>query len=160
VISIVVAHARNRTIGRDGELPWHLPTDMRHFKQLTLGTTVVMGRRTFESLPEPVRPLPERRNLVLSRRRDFDAAGAEVFADLDSALEACAGDCFVIGGGMTYAEALAHAGRVYATEVAADVDGDVFFPELPDSVWRCTSESATFTENSHEFVFRVYDRGR
>lgn len=160
MISIVVAHARNRVIGRDGGLPWHLPTDLRRFKELTTGHTVVMGRRTFESLPERFRPLPGRRNVVLTRRSSFDARGAEIYGDLDAALDACSGTCFVIGGGEIFAEALPRAGRVFATELGSDCDGDVFFPELTWTDWRCVDESAEHAENQHNFVFRLYERAR
>ena len=124
MVSIVVAFAGNGVIGRDGGLPWHLPTDMKRFRELTIERVVIMGRRTFESLPDRFRPLPDRRNLVLSSRRDWQAPGAEVFPDLASALEACAGDCFVIGGEQTYREALSLAERVYATEVEGEIDGE------------------------------------
>jgi dihydrofolate reductase len=158
VIALVVAHSRNRCIGAGGDLPWRLPSDLRRFKEITTGGTVVMGRRTWESLPARFRPLPGRRNLVLSRDPAFRADGAEVFADLDSALDACDGDCFVIGGGTVYEQALGRADRVYATYVDADVEGDTFFPELAESDWRVTEESATIAENGHELTFRVLDR--
>jgi dihydrofolate reductase len=157
VISIVVAHAANRVIGRDGGLPWHLPSDMRHFRELTTGGTVVMGRKTYESIPERFRPLPERRNIVLSRSLR-DLPGAEVFASLPEALAAAGEDCFVIGGGTTYAEALPLAGQVYATEVAGDVDGDTVFAPLDPAVWSCTSAAPPVSENGHTFTIRVYER--
>jgi dihydrofolate reductase len=158
VIACIVAHSRNRVIGRDGDLPWHLPADQRRFRELTSGHAVVMGRRTYESLPDRFRPLPNRRNLVLSTDPAYLAPGAEVFGDLPSALAACAGDCFVIGGGTTYAEALGVADRVYATEIDADVDGDTFFPELPGA-WRQVEASPPATENGHAFSFITYERG-
>src|SRR3954453_13745644 len=102
MVSIVVAKSRNRVIGRDGRLPWHLPADLRRFRELTSGANVVMGRRTYESLPEKFRPLPNRRNLVLSRDPSYAVPGAEVFPDLDSAVASCGGDCFVIGGEVAY----------------------------------------------------------
>jgi dihydrofolate reductase len=157
VIACIVAHSRNRVIGRDGDLPWHLPTDMKRFRELTSGGTVVMGRKTYESLPERFRPLPNRRNLVLSRDPGYSAPGAEVFPDLASALAAAGDDVFVIGGGATYAEALSVADRVYATEIDADVDGDTFFPELAG--WREVAASAPEAENGHRFRFITYDRG-
>jgi dihydrofolate reductase len=157
VIACVVAHSSNRVIGRDGDLPWHLPADMRRFRELTSGHAVVMGRKTYESLPDRFRPLPNRRNLVLSRDPGYAAPGAEVFGDLASALAACEGDCFVIGGGATYAEALAVADRVYATEIDAEVDGDTYFPEL--SGWREVEVSEPTAENGHTFSFRTYVRG-
>ena len=157
MIACVVAHARNRVIGRDGDLPWHLPADLRRFRELTSGHAVVMGRRTYESLPERFRPLPDRRNLVLSTDPAYSAPGAEVFCDLHSALAACSGDCFVIGGGATYADALAVADRVYATEIDAEIDGDTFFPEL-SSAWRRVEASGPEVENGHAFRFCTYER--
>lgn len=157
LISLVVAHSRNRVIGRDGGLPWRLPGDMRHFRELTRGHAVLMGRRTFQSLPDPFRPLPGRRNLVLSSDPGFGPAGAEVFGDLASALEACAGECFVIGGAVTYEEALPLSGRLYATEIDAEIDGDVFFPEI-DEGWHCIEQSETLRENDLPYRFRTYER--
>jgi dihydrofolate reductase len=115
-----------------------------------------MGRKTWASIPEQFRPLPGRRNIVLSHSRP-EIPGADVFASLPAAL-ASAGDCFVIGGGATYAEALPRAGRVYATEVEGAVDGDVFFPALPESDWSCVSSNEPVTENGHTFTIRVYER--
>jgi dihydrofolate reductase len=159
VIAIVVAHGRNRVIGRDGGLPWHLPADLRRFRELTSGHAVVMGRRTFESLPPRFRPLPGRRNLVLSSDPAYDPGpGAEAFTSLGAALEACGGSCFVIGGARVYEQAAALADRIYATHVDAAPDGDAFFPELEAGAWRCVEESEPLSENDHDFVFRVYDR--
>lgn len=160
MVSIVVARSRNGVIGRDGGLPWRLPSDLRRFRELTTGHAVVMGRRTFESLPPRFRPLPGRRNLVLSSDPAYRAEGAEVFADLASALAACGGDCFVIGGGVTYREALPLAARVYATEVDADVEGDASFPELAAGEWRCVERSEPIAEGGHTFTFRLYERAR
>ncbi len=158
MISLLVAHTSNRTIGRDGALPWHLPADMGRFRELTTGHTVLMGRKTFESLPDAYRPLPNRRNLVLSRNREWSAPGAEVFPDLPSALDACKEECFVIGGGDTYSEALPRAERVYATEIEKTVEGDTFFPALAEDEWRCVEHSERMLENGHAFTFRTYER--
>jgi dihydrofolate reductase len=160
VISIVVAHASNGVIGRDGDLPWRLPSDLRRFRELTTGGTVVMGRATYESLPPAFRPLPERRNIVLSSNPDYEAEGAEVFGSLEAALAACPGGCFVIGGDATYRQALPLTDRVYATQVEANVEGDAFFPPLPESDWRCVEASEPLAENDHEFTFRTYERAR
>ncbi len=158
MIALVVAYAgRDRVIGRDGGLPWRLPSDMRHFRELTTGGTVVMGRKTYESIPERFRPLPERRNIVLSSsapRLD----GAEVHSSLESALAAAGTDAYVIGGGATYAETLPLADRVYATEIAEEVAGDTFFPALDEDAWTVTSSSAPVAENGHTFTIKVYDR--
>jgi dihydrofolate reductase len=150
VIAIVVAHSRNRVIGRGGELPWHLPTDLRRFRELTSGGTVVMGRRTWDSLPPRFRPLPDRRNVVVSRN------GCDAPVVCRSVAEAVRGDCFVIGGGELYAQALPLADRVYATEVDADVEGDAFFPPLDG--FREVERSAPIEENGHAFAFVTYDR--
>lgn len=160
MVSIVVALSSNRVIGRDGTLPWRLPTDLKRFRELTTGRTVVMGRNTYESLPERFRPLPDRRNLVLSASRSYRAEGAEVFGDLKTALEACNHECFVIGGGVTYAQALPHAQRIYATHVDGEVDGDAFFPELSAVDWHCVQQSDEIAENDETFTFTVYERPR
>ena len=158
MISIVVAHSSNRVIGRDGGLPWRLPADMRRFRELTTGSTVVMGRRTYESLPDAFRPLPERRNLVLSGDPAYRPPGVEVFASLESALEACGGDCFVIGGEVTYRDALPRCERLYVTEIDAEVEGDAYFPEIDEEQWRCVDDGTPLIENELGFVFRTYER--
>jgi dihydrofolate reductase len=158
MVSIVVAQGSNRAIGFKGALPWSLPSDLRRFRELTTGHAVVMGRKTWESIPERFRPLPGRRNIVISRTASCE--GAEVFPTLAAALEACEGSCFVIGGGQVYAEAAALADRCYVTDVDAAPDGDAFFPELAAEEWRCVEESEPMSENDHNFVFRVYDRAR
>lgn len=156
----MVAYSTNRVIGRHGTVPWHLPSDMRHFRELTTGGTVLMGRRTFESLPPAYRPLPNRRNLVLSRRAGYVAAGAELFADLHTALQAADNECFVIGGAQVYAQALELSARVYATEIDAMIDGDVRFPELAGDQWECTAQSEPVAESGLEFVHRIYEQRR
>ena len=156
MISIVVAHSRNRVIGRDGGLPWHLPTDLRRFRELTTGGTVVMGRKTYESIPERFRPLPGRRNVVVSRA-GCDGA-PEVYGSVEAALAAAGPECFVIGGGEVYAEAVKVADRVYATELHDDVEGDVFFPQLGESEWRCVERSEPIAENDRVFSFATYAR--
>jgi dihydrofolate reductase len=129
-VSLIWAEAADRVIGNDGTLPWELPEDLQRFKVLTTGATVVMGRATWQSLPASVRPLPGRRNIVLSRSPGFQAPGAEVFGSLDDALAAADGDVWVIGGASVYAEALARADRVVRTRVHVSVEGDVRAPEL------------------------------
>ena len=158
MVAIVVAHSANRVIGRDGALPWRLPSDLRRFRELTLGNTVLMGRRTYESLPDSFRPLPQRRNLVLSSDPSYRPEGAEVFSSLDGALAACDGDCFVIGGEVTYRDALPLCERLYATEIEAELDGDAFFPELDPSQWRLVEDAGPHLENELGFAFRTYER--
>jgi len=158
MIAIVVAHSANRVIGRDGDLPWHLPADLKRFRELTTGGAVVMGRKTYESLPDPYRPLPDRRNIVLSTDPAYRVEGAEVMPSLEVALEACDGECFVVGGGATYEQALAHSDCVYATEVEAAVEGDTVFPPLPDAEWRCVERGEPLRENGYTFSFKRYER--
>jgi dihydrofolate reductase len=170
VLSIVVAHSANHVIGYRGELPWHLPSDLRRFRELTIGHTVVMGRKTYESLPPAHRPLRERRNVAISSNPRFRPPGVEVHPSLDSALAAWrapAGDpaqndghCFVIGGASIYTQAMAHAERIYATQIEGHVRGDAFFPEISSAEWRCIEESDPIAENDHVFVCRTYERTR
>ena len=136
-IRLVVAYTDNRVIGRDGGMPWHLPGDLAHFKRNTLGHPILMGRKTWLSLG---RPLPGRRNLVLTRDASFEAAGAECFASLDAALAACrdAERICVIGGEQIFRLALPLADELIATEIHARIDGDTWFPELPAGQWRET----------------------
>jgi dihydrofolate reductase len=160
VLAIVVAHAENRAIGYRGGLPWRLPSDLRHFRELTIGHTVLMGRRTFQSLPDAHRPLRERRNVAISANPEFRPAGVEVHANLDTALRACGEDCFVIGGASIYEQTLPLADRIYATHVQASPPGDVFFPALAPEDWRCVQTSEPMFENDLSFVFCTYERAR
>ncbi|HET6709173.1 dihydrofolate reductase [Amycolatopsis sp.] len=134
MIGLVWAQAANGVIGRDGALPWHLPEDLRHFRTLTSGAAVLMGRRTWESLPPRFRPLPGRRNLVLSATPQD---GAETFADLPAAVAAVAGDLWVIGGAAVYRAALPFADRIVVTELRESFEGDTYAPDVgrpPESV--------------------------
>ncbi len=133
-VGLVWAQAANGVIGADGTLPWHLPEDLARFKALTMGSTVVMGRATWESLPVAVRPLPGRHNVVLTRQPGWQAPGAEVCGSLAAALDR-AGDVWVVGGASVYAEALPYADLVVVTELADAVEGDTFAPDL-GSGWR------------------------
>lgn len=125
IVTLVVARADNGVIGRDNALPWRLPADLRHFKRLTLGKPVIMGRRTFESIGKP---LPGRENIVLTRDTGWQAAGVTVAAGLDTALANDAPEVSVIGGAQVYAVALPLADRIYLTEVHATPDGDTVLP--------------------------------
>jgi dihydrofolate reductase len=158
-LSLIVAVARNGVIGRNGTLPWRLPADLQHFKAVTMGAPIVMGRKTWESIG---RPLPGRRNIVVSRRTDFVATGADVVPSLDAALALCAGvpEVFVIGGAELYAVALGRADRIHLTLVEAEVDGDTNFPALDATRWRVTSEQARPKDdkNEHAVRFQVLDR--
>jgi dihydrofolate reductase len=130
MLTLIAAVARNGVIGRDNRLLWQLPEDMRFFKEATLGHPVIMGRKTWQSLPARFRPLPGRRNLVVTRNAAFEASGAECVGSLDAALQRLGGESevFVIGGADLYAQALPHAQRLLLTELDRDFDGDAFFP--------------------------------
>ncbi|WP_439887129.1 dihydrofolate reductase [Pseudomonas sp. MBLB4123] len=140
-LCLIAALAQNRVIGRDNQLPWHLPADLKHFKALTLGKPIIMGRKTWDSLG---RPLPGRLNLVVSRQPGLALAGAEVFASLDAALaradewarEQGVEELMLIGGAQLYGQALAQAERLYLTRVALEPEGDAWFPEFSETDWR------------------------
>ena len=156
-IKFVVAYSDNRVIGRDNALPWRLPSDLAHFKRNTLGQPIIMGRKTWESLG---RPLPGRPNLVISRDPEFSAQGATVFSSLNDALASCSpGDtACIIGGAQIFEQALPLADEIVATEVHAQVEGDVFFPPLPQSEWEEAERLAQPEENGYKFDFVVYRR--
>lgn len=158
-LSLIVAMTPGRVIGRDNGLPWHLPDDLRRFKAITLGKPVVMGRRTFESIG---RPLPGRRNIVLSRRTDFAPAGVEVVRDLDAAVAAAgdAAEIMVIGGAEIYALALPRATRLYVTEVHGEVAGDVRFPAIDPAAWQEVEsvEHPADARHAHAMTFRTLER--
>ncbi|MCY1280236.1 Dihydrofolate reductase type 3 [compost metagenome] len=163
-LAMIAALAENRVIGIDNRLPWHLPADLKHFKALTLGKPIIMGRKTWDSLG---RPLPGRLNLVVSRQAGLQLDGAEVFASLDAALARAdawaraedAEELMLIGGAQLYAEALPLAQRLYLTRVALSPAGDAHFPELPPSDWYLASaiehEAAAETP---AYAFEVWER--
>jgi dihydrofolate reductase len=162
-VSIIVAVAENGVIGREGKLPWHLSDDLRRFRELTMGHTIVMGRRTWESIG---RPLPGRRTIVVSRHPAYrvDADDVAVAASLDDALqmaEAVGDDnVFIVGGAELYREAIPLADRLYITRVHATVDGDRSFPPFDPSRWRlvATEEHAAGPRNDYPFRFEAYER--
>jgi dihydrofolate reductase len=159
-ISFVVAVSRDGVIGRAGGLPWHISSDLKRFKAITMGKPLVMGRKTWESLPK--RPLPGRQNIVITRQKNYQAEGAVVVADAASAL-AAAGEVeeiCVIGGGEIFAKFLAKADRIYLTEVDLEVEGDVRFPVIDPGQWLETAREIhpRGPNDSAGFVLRVLDR--
>ena len=159
-VSAVVAASENGVIGREGGLPWHVSSDLKLFKEITLGKPVIMGRRTWESLPR--KPLPGRRNIVITRQAGFVAEGAELVHSVDEALAVCAGEAEVsiIGGGQVYAEAMSRTDRIYLTRIHLEVDGDTFLPELKANEWHEVERRrfARGERDDAEFTLIVMDR--
>ncbi|MFM5529379.1 type 3 dihydrofolate reductase [Aeromonas veronii] len=160
-ISMIAAMAHDRVIGKDNQMPWHLPADLAHFKRVTLGKPVLMGRKTFESIG---RPLPGRRNLVISRNPDYQAEGIEVVGSVEAALALLAGssveELMVIGGGHLYAEMLPSADCLYLTRIDLAVEGDTRFPAFDDGQWQrvdCESHPAD-EKNPHLYSFEIWQR--
>lgn len=160
IISLVVAVSRNGVIGKAGGLPWHISSDLKLFKTITLGKPVIMGRKTWDSLPR--KPLPGRTNIVITRQQGFVAEGAQIVRD-DAAAIAVAGlveEMAVIGGGEVYQMFLPLANRIYLTEVDLDVEGDTYFSKLDPNLWIETKVEPypKGPNDSASFVLRVFDR--
>lgn len=168
-IALVVAVASNGVIGRDGDLPWRLPDELKYFKRLTVGHTLIMGRKTFDSIG---RPLPRRRTIVLTRNPDFKAEGIDTARNLDEALEMAteAGPSppidqphlFIVGGASVYADALPLAGHLFLTRVHTTLPGDVFFPEVSWQDWALQGSERHEADERHEHAFTMehYRRAR
>jgi dihydrofolate reductase len=163
-LCLIAALAENRVIGRDNQLPWHLPADLKHFKALTLGKPIIMGRKTWDSLG---RPLPGRLNLVVSRQADLQLEGAEVFASLEQAIARASqwataqgvDELMLIGGAQLYELGLAMAERLYLTRVALSPQGDAWFPEVPKQDWRLLERQAQAAgEQSPAYCFETWQR--
>lgn len=159
--SLIVAHDRNNVIGLNSDLPWRdrLPADLQRFKRLTIGQTVVMGRRTFDSIG---RPLPERKNIVISRDRQLEIPGVMVVHSIDEALEVdVEGDeLFIAGGATIYSIALPYINRMYITKIEAEFIGDTFFVEIDDKEWNKIDQEfrAADERNVYSMEFATYDR--
>lgn len=158
-LTLIAAVGDNGVIGVAGGLPWRLPADLQHFKALTLGKPVLMGRRTWDSLG---RPLPGRRNLVVTRQAGFQAPGAEIFATVEAALAAVADqpEVMVIGGGELYAQLLPRAAALELTEVAASVDGDAWFPAFDAQHWPVVSRETHAADERHAYAYTFVRRER
>jgi dihydrofolate reductase len=161
IVSLVLAMAENRVIGRAGGLPWHLPKDLQYFKKLTVDHTVIMGRKTFEEIKQP---LANRRNVVISRQPSFQPRGVTVVPSLEEALAlgATESEVFVIGGGEIFRLALPRADRLYLTLVHAKLEGDTYFPSFDLATWALEEEEQHPADEKHAyaFTFRRYRRIR
>ncbi|MDR3158504.1 MAG: dihydrofolate reductase [Zoogloeaceae bacterium] len=159
-LTLIAAVAKNRVIGFDNRLPWRLAEDMRHFRAMTCGHSVIMGRKTWESLPAAFRPLPERRNIVVSRQPGYPLpAGAYLAHTLEEALaQAQDEEAFVIGGAQLYALALPAARRLLLTEIDQEIPGNAWFPDFDQREWQETRREAHVSENGIPFAFVIYCR--
>jgi dihydrofolate reductase len=158
-LHLIFARAANGVIGCDGALPWHLPEDLAHFKRTTLGGPVIMGRKTWDSLPPRFRPLPGRANIVVTRDASWAAEGAVVAHSLEAARDLCpaGSDAWIIGGAQIYALALPLASSVVVTEIAQDFEGDAFAPEL-GTEWAETQRDAHTAQNGLHYAFVTHTR--
>ena len=158
-ISLLVAMARNRVIGRDNRIPWHLPADLKRFKALTMGHHIVMGRRTWDSIG---RLLPGRTTVIVTRNSRFEVPGAKIARSVEEALQQCGDDpeIFVIGGEQIFAAALPYADRIYLSAIDADVEGDTYMPAIDLRAWRLAAEEVFPADaaNPLPWRFQVYDR--
>jgi dihydrofolate reductase len=162
-LNLIYARARNGVIGKDGTLPWHLPEDLAHFKRTTLGCPVIMGRKTWDSLPPKFRPLPGRANVVITRQSDWQENGVQPANNLPDALLICEQiqpqpeQVWVIGGAQIYAETLPLAHKIVVTEIDADFEGDAFAPQL-GAEWRETERESHLSKTGLTFSFVTYIR--
>jgi len=164
MISIFVAVSENGVIGNKGALPWKLSSDLKRFSALTNGHPVIMGRKTWESLPSNFRPLPKRTNILVTRKDDYPAAGAKVAPSLEEAFkiaEKSPGneEIFIIGGAEIYKQAFPFAQKIYLTKVKAEVNGDAYFPEIKKTEWKVTEEIHHQKDDKNEFdyTFLIYE---
>lgn len=161
MISFIVAMDDNRVIGKDNQLPWHLPEDLKFFKRVTMGHPIVMGRKTFASIG---RPLPGRENIVITRNKDFHHDGCSIFYGLDQFLVYCQQkpeeEFFVIGGAEIFKQMLQKADRLYITEIHSSFEGDTFFPAIEMNEWKLSSKEQGLKDekNPYEYEFVIYDR--
>jgi dihydrofolate reductase len=158
MIALIVAIDQNNAIGKDNQLLWHLPKDLSFFKNVTSGNAIIMGRKTFESIGKA---LPNRRNIVISTQKDLQFNGAEITSSLNAAIELVGNaDCYIIGGGSIYQQALTKVDRLYITKVAAKFDADTFFPTINWDEWTLVSEEEHHADekHAHAFSFCVYDK--
>lgn len=156
-ISMIAAVAQNGVIGKDNDLVWNLPDDMKLFMRKTTGHPVIMGRKNYESIPEKFRPLPNRKNVIITRQIDYKADGAVIVHSLDQALDEARkeenDEAFIIGGGEIYTLGLDVADTMYITEIHATFDGDAFFPDFDKSKWTESERTPHATDDRHQYSF-------
>ncbi len=158
-VSIIVALAKNHVIGKDNQIPWHIPADLQYFKKITLGKPMIMGRKNYESIG---RPLPGRKNIILTRDKNFSAEGCTIVHSKEEAVAATDGaaEIMIIGGGAIYEMFMDDADMLYLTEIDSEVDGDVFFPEYDKSQWKEVSREAGENNMGWSYDYVVYSRAK
>lgn len=157
MIAMVACMSQNRVLGKDNKMPWHLPEELKYFRRVTMGHTIVMGRRTFESIGKP---LPGRKNVILTRSSDYHPEGCEVVHQLEEVL-AFQEDVYIIGGAKVYKQFLPYADRLYLTIIHEEMEGDAFFPEMGEE-WKVVEEQPGITneQNPHPYTFYTFEKAR
>jgi dihydrofolate reductase len=164
IISLIAAISQNNVIGKNNDLPWHLPDDMKYFMQTTKGHHVIMGRKNYDSIPEKFRPLPNRINIVVTRQQELQAPQCLIVNAIEKGLELAQqhgeAEAFIIGGSEIYHQGFAMANRLYLTEIHATIEGDTYFPEFNKNHWKEVSRKHHSTDERHKysFDFVVYER--
>ncbi len=161
IISAIVAASRNWVIGKDNDIPWYIPNDLRYFRRMTLGHHIVLGRKNYESIGKP---LPKRTNLIVTRDTAYEAPGCHVVHSIDAAIDFARKnkeeELIICGGGEIYKQTMPLLDKIYFTEIEAVIEGDVFFPEIDTSIWKLSSIERNQSDDRHEYGynFMVYDR--
>ncbi|WP_408006226.1 dihydrofolate reductase [Pseudalkalibacillus sp. A8] len=157
MISLLLAMGKNRVIGKDNDLPWHLPEDLKWFRRVSTGHTVIMGRRTYESIGKP---LPNRKNVIVTNDKNYQAEGCIVTHSIDEALQQDGDEQIVIGGTNVFKQVLDRAERIYLTYIDEEFDGDTFFPEIDESEWELKSKEKGIKneKNPYDYYFMIYER--
>lgn len=164
IISAIAALSRNRVIGKNNDLPWRLPDDMKFFMETTKGHHVIMGRKNYDSLHPKFKPLPHRTNIVITRQQNFSAPGCIILHAVEPGIEIARKnsetECFIIGGAEIYKLAMPYTTRLYLTEIDADIDGDTFFPEIDLAQWKEVDRKYHPSDQKHAYAFNIvtYDR--
>lgn len=166
IISLIAALTKNRVIGKNNDLPWHLPDDMKYFMQTTKGHHVIMGRKNYDSIPEKFRPLPNRTNIVVTRQNNFVAPGCAVVNSIEDGLHIAnvnnEKEVFIIGGAEIYNQGFTKATRLYLTEIQTHLEGDTYFPEFNKTQWKEVSRTHHLADGRHKFPFDfvVFERDK
>ena len=164
LVSLIVAVAENNVIGKKGQLPWHMPTDMKYFRDTTMGHCIIMGRKNFDSIPDKYRPLSGRTNIIVTHKKDYSAPGCIVVNSIEESLEKAKqqneSEAFIIGGGEIFSQSMHLADKIYLTRIHANFDGDVFFPSVNMNDWKEESVQhfKADEKNKYDFSFVVLSR--